>query len=247
MHVAKGEVLAALGQFYACGHWEGAGTIPEELKQRVSADFLKKNACVPLERKEGTVRVAVEDPYDLTRLDAIKAMNLAPRCEFLVGLREDILNCVRASYGEAGPIVEEADLGRIINDLGTGEEGEIEGDGEREAQPELDETDSGVVKLCQPDHHRRVQHGRLRHPRRALRQDDALHRAPARRRRLPEVPGDSGTAPQRARAAAQDHGEARHRREAQAAGRQDPLPRADGHDRAARRHDPDVRTATRTS
>jgi type II secretory ATPase GspE/PulE/Tfp pilus assembly ATPase PilB-like protein len=148
MHVAKGEVLAALGQFYACGHWEGAGTIPEELKQRVSADFLKKNACVPLERKEGTVRVAVEDPYDLTRLDAIKAMNLAPRCEFLVGLREDILNCVRASYGEAGPIVEEADLGRIINDLGTGEEGEIEGDGEREAQPELDETDSGVVKLC---------------------------------------------------------------------------------------------------
>ena len=148
MHVAKGEVLAALGQFYACGYWEGAGTIPEELKQRVSADFLKKNSCAPLERKEGTVRVAVEDPYDLTRLDAIKAMNLAPRCEFLVGLREDILNCVRASYGEAGPIVEEADLGRIINDLGTGEEGEIEGDGEREAQPELDETDSGVVKLC---------------------------------------------------------------------------------------------------
>ena len=148
MHVAKGEVLAALGQFYACGHWEGAGTIPEELKQRVSADFLKKNACVPLERKEGTVRVAVEDPYDLTRLDSIKAMNLAPRCEFLVGLREDILNCVRSSYGEAGPIVEEADLSRIINDLGTGEEGEIEGDSERDAQPELDETDSGVVKLC---------------------------------------------------------------------------------------------------
>jgi type II secretory ATPase GspE/PulE/Tfp pilus assembly ATPase PilB-like protein len=148
MHVAKSEVLAALGQFYACGHWEGTGTIPEELKQRVSADFLKKNSCAPLERKEGTVRVAVEDPYDLTRLDAIKAMNLAPRCEFLVGLREDILSCVRASYGEAGPIVEEADLGRIINDLGTGEEGEIEGDGEREAQPELDETDSGVVKLC---------------------------------------------------------------------------------------------------
>ena len=88
MHVAKSEVLAALGQFYACGHWEGTGTIPEELKQRVSADFLKKNSCAPLERKEGTVRVAVEDPYDLTRLDAIKAMNLAPRCEFLVGLRE---------------------------------------------------------------------------------------------------------------------------------------------------------------
>jgi type II secretory ATPase GspE/PulE/Tfp pilus assembly ATPase PilB-like protein len=147
MHVAKGEVLAALGQFYACGHWEGASTIPEELKQRVSLDFLKKNVCAPLERRDGTVKVAVEDPYDLTRLDAIKAMNLAPRCDFVVGLREDILACVRSSYGESGPVVEEADLGRIINDLGTGEEGEIEGDGE-EKTPEVDETDSGVVKLC---------------------------------------------------------------------------------------------------
>jgi type II secretory ATPase GspE/PulE/Tfp pilus assembly ATPase PilB-like protein len=148
MRVPKAEVLGALGQFYGCAAWEGAGQIPEDLKQRVSADFLKKNACAPLERRDGTVRVAVEDPYDLTRLDAIKAMNLAPRCDFVVGLREDILACVRASYGESGPVVEEADLGRIINDLGTGEEGEVEGDSEKDAMPELDETDSGIVKLC---------------------------------------------------------------------------------------------------
>ena len=73
-----------------------------------------------------TVRVAVEDPYDLTRLDSIKAMNLAPRYEFLVGLRDDILDYVRKSYGETGPVVEEADLGRIILDLGAGEEDELE-------------------------------------------------------------------------------------------------------------------------
>ncbi len=146
--VPKEEVLAALAQFYNCAAWEPAGrTMPEELKQRVSADFLKKNLCAPLERREGTVRVAVEDPFDLTRLDTIKAMNIAPRCEFLVGLREDILAYVRASYGETGPLVEEADLGRIINDLGTGEESEVEGETE-EKQPEVDETDSGIVKLC---------------------------------------------------------------------------------------------------
>ena len=146
--IPKEEVLAALAQFYNCAPWEPTGAaIPEDLKQRLSADFLKKNLCAPLERREGTVRVAVEDPYDLTRLDTIKAMNLAPRCEFLVGLHDDILAYVRASYGEAGPAVEEADLGRIINDLGTGEESEVEGDTE-EKQPEVDETDSGIVKLC---------------------------------------------------------------------------------------------------
>jgi type II secretory ATPase GspE/PulE/Tfp pilus assembly ATPase PilB-like protein len=146
--VPKEEVLRALGQFYGCGYWEPTDAlVPPEIKQRVSADFLKKNLCAPLERREGTVRVAVEDPYDLTRLDAIKAMNLAPRYEFVVGLRDDILAHVRASYGEAGPVVEEADLGRIINDLGTGEESEVEGDTE-EKPPEVDETDSGIVKLC---------------------------------------------------------------------------------------------------
>src|SRR3990172_2467226 len=54
MHVAKSEVLQALGQFYGCAAWEGGSQIPEDLKQRVSADFLKKNACAPLERREGT-------------------------------------------------------------------------------------------------------------------------------------------------------------------------------------------------
>jgi type II secretory ATPase GspE/PulE/Tfp pilus assembly ATPase PilB-like protein len=148
MHVPKEEVLRALSDFYKVPFWEPAGPpIPEDIRQRVSADFLKKNVCAPLERRDGTVRVAVEDPLDLTRLDTIKAMNLAPRCEFLVGLKDDILAYVRASYGETGPAVEQADLSRIIDDLGSGEEEEGEGESEDKA-PEIDETDSGVVKLC---------------------------------------------------------------------------------------------------
>jgi type II secretory ATPase GspE/PulE/Tfp pilus assembly ATPase PilB-like protein len=149
MRVPKEEVLGALAQFYGCAAWQpGGSAVPEDIRQRLSFDFLRKNVCLPLERREGTVRVVVEDPYDLTRLDAIKAMNLAPRCEFLVGLREDILACLHSSYGEAGPAVEEADLGRIINDLGSGEEGEVEGEEEKESQPEVDETDTGIVRLC---------------------------------------------------------------------------------------------------
>ena len=148
--IPKEEILRALAQYYNCGAWQPTDALmPEDLKQRVSADFLKKNVAAPLERREGTVRVAVEDPHELIRLDALKAMNLAPRYEFLVGLRDDILTWIRASYGEKGPIVEEADLGRIINDLGSGEEGELDGETEEgKPSPEIDETDSGIVKLC---------------------------------------------------------------------------------------------------
>jgi len=145
--VPKEELLQALAQFYNCPAWEPSTSLmPADLKDRISVDFLKKNVCAPIGREAGTVRVAVEDPYDLTRLDAIKAMNLAPRCEFQVGLRDDILGWVRASYGESGPVQDEADLGRIILDLGTGEEDEFEGT--EEATPEIDETDSGIVRAC---------------------------------------------------------------------------------------------------
>jgi hypothetical protein len=105
------EILAAMAQFYNCGFWVPADALmPEDLKARVPSDFLKKNVCAPLERQGTTVRVAVEDPYDLTRLDSIKAMNIAPRYEFVVGLRDNILDYVRKSYGETGPAVEEASI-----------------------------------------------------------------------------------------------------------------------------------------
>src|SRR5262249_44074976 len=130
-----------------CAYWSPDGrTMPEDLKPRLPLDFLKKNVCAPFEKKEGTLFVAVEDPYDLNRLDAIKAMNLAPRHEFLVGLKSDILEFIGTSYGDSTPVVEEQDMGRIIMELGTGDEDEVEGTAE--AAPEVDETDRGIVKLA---------------------------------------------------------------------------------------------------
>jgi type II secretory ATPase GspE/PulE/Tfp pilus assembly ATPase PilB-like protein len=151
--VPKEEILRALGAFYNCPAWDpGEQVIPQDIKERLTPEFLKKNMCAPVDKKEGVLVVAVEDPYDLTRLDAIKAMNLAPRHDFVVGLRSDILDYISRSYGgpsgAAAQQVEEQDLGRIIMELGTGEEGEVEGAETSAAQPEIDETDSGIVKLC---------------------------------------------------------------------------------------------------
>jgi type II secretory ATPase GspE/PulE/Tfp pilus assembly ATPase PilB-like protein len=148
LKVPKEEIGKALSQFYNCAFWDPAGrTLPEELKGRVTPEVLKKNACAPIEKREGTLQVAVEDPYDLTKLDAIKAMNLAPRTDFLVGLRPDIVDYINRSYGITAATAEEADLGRIIMELGTGDEEEVE-EADPNAPPEIDETDSGIVKLC---------------------------------------------------------------------------------------------------
>jgi type II secretory ATPase GspE/PulE/Tfp pilus assembly ATPase PilB-like protein len=148
-NVPKEELGKSLAAFYSAPFfsYDGAQTIPNDLKERVPSEMWKKYVCAPVERKAGMLVVAVDDPQDLTRLDGIRAMNLAPRYEFVVGMRHEILGYIAASYGESlEPQVESADLAKIIDQLGEGEgvqEEEIKDD-----LPEIDETDSGIVKLA---------------------------------------------------------------------------------------------------
>jgi type II secretory ATPase GspE/PulE/Tfp pilus assembly ATPase PilB-like protein len=144
----KAELLGALAHFYNAAAVDLAEwTMPADLKDRLSPDFLKKNMCAPLEKKDGMLKVAVEDPYDLTRLDAIKAMNVAPRHDFVVALRTDIVDYINGTYGLTPTSGDEQDLGRIITQLGSGDEDELEGE-QQTPEAEIDETDSGIVKLC---------------------------------------------------------------------------------------------------
>jgi type II secretory ATPase GspE/PulE/Tfp pilus assembly ATPase PilB-like protein len=145
--VPKEELGRALAQYYNCAFWEPAGRkMPSDLKERLTADFLKKNMCAPIEKREGTLLVATDDPSDLIRQDALKTMNLAPRYEYLVGLKSDVIEYINTTYGVTGAARQEEDLGRIIMSLGSGEEDETEEP--TQEMPELDETDSGIVKLC---------------------------------------------------------------------------------------------------
>ena len=146
--VPREELGKAISSFYNLPFFNPEGhTMPPELKERLSPDFMRKNVFAPIEKDGGTLHVAVEDPYDLTRLDAIKAMNLAPRHDFHVALKSDILEYISSAFGETGAGGAKAeDLGRIIMELGAGTEDEME-----EAlpeEPELDESDTGIVRLA---------------------------------------------------------------------------------------------------
>jgi len=146
--VPREELGKAISSFYNLPFFNPEGhTMPPELKERLSPDFMRKNVFAPIEKDGGVLHVAVEDPYDLTRLDAIKAMNLAPRHDFHVALKSDILEYISSAFGESGAGGAKAeDLGRIIMELGAGTEDEME-----EAlpeEPELDESDTGIVRLA---------------------------------------------------------------------------------------------------
>ncbi|MEA2491929.1 MAG: hypothetical protein QOH21_3721 [Acidobacteriota bacterium] len=148
--VPKEEIGRALTAYVSAPffNYDGVQKIPQELRDRVGADIWKKHVCAPVERKPGSIVMAVEDPQDLTRIDAIRAMSLSPRYEFMIGLKHDILAYISASYGEpvGGQSADAADLARIIDALGDGE-AEVEEE-IKNAEPEIDETDSGIVRLA---------------------------------------------------------------------------------------------------
>jgi len=149
-NVPKEEIGKSLAQFYGTQffNYDGEQTIPSDLRERVTSEMWKKYVCAPVERKPGMLVLAVDDPQDLTRLDGIRAMNLAGRYEFWVGLKHDILQYIANSYGESIETApESADLAKIIDSLGEGD-AEIEDEKKETAEPEIDETDSGIVRLA---------------------------------------------------------------------------------------------------
>ncbi|HYC92921.1 MAG TPA: ATPase, T2SS/T4P/T4SS family [Thermoanaerobaculia bacterium] len=151
-NVPKEEIGRSLSQYYSAPwfNWDGASLIPQDLRERVSSDIWKKHGAAPVERRPGMLVVAVDDPQDLTRLDGIRAMNLAPRYEVQVAMKHDILAYIAKSYNERleadGTTGESADWAKILDSLGEGEKVELEDTPTNE--PEIDETDSGIVKLA---------------------------------------------------------------------------------------------------
>jgi type II secretory ATPase GspE/PulE/Tfp pilus assembly ATPase PilB-like protein len=152
-HVPKDELLKSLGTYFNAQPflYDGEQTIAADLRERVPSEMWKKYMCAPVERRPGVLVIAVDDPQDLTRLDGIRAMNLAPRYDFLVGIKPDILQYIATSYGEkldSEVTAGDADLAKIIETLGDGE-AEVEEEKKEDGAPdEIDETDSGIVRLA---------------------------------------------------------------------------------------------------
>jgi type II secretory ATPase GspE/PulE/Tfp pilus assembly ATPase PilB-like protein len=148
--VDKEEILRSLAAFYKSQYFKYDGTqmIPTDLRGRVESDIWKKYTCAPIERSAGVLRMVIDDPHDMMRLDGVRAMNLSPRYEFVVGIKPDIMAYIGNSYGEAvgAEATAAGDLARIISELG---EGEAEADEEpQDDAPQIDETDSGIVKFA---------------------------------------------------------------------------------------------------
>jgi type II secretory ATPase GspE/PulE/Tfp pilus assembly ATPase PilB-like protein len=141
--IRKEDVGNSLAEFYNCQYvpFDNTHPIPTDLLAKLKHLYLKSNLWVPLMREDGKVKILIDNPQRLDKVDTVKSLIPAETYEFAVGLREDILQFLDYFYGTPqqteGTSIDEI-LGKLDSD--TDEDGDDVGD-------MLTEDDSAIVQL----------------------------------------------------------------------------------------------------
>jgi type II secretory ATPase GspE/PulE/Tfp pilus assembly ATPase PilB-like protein len=143
MKVRKVDVGRSIAQYYNCDYvpFDSKYPIPGDLLAKLKPMYLKYNLWVPLGKVDGKVRILIDNPQRLDRIDSIKSLLPAEGYEFAVGLREDILKFLDYFYGSAR-MQQEGSIDDILNKMDVQEQDEIEAGAEM-----LSEDDSIIVQL----------------------------------------------------------------------------------------------------
>jgi len=145
LKIKKEDVGHSLAEFYGCEYvpFDNSFPIPGDLLARLKPIYLRTNLWVPLCKEDGRLKVLIDNPQRLDKIDSVKTLLPAKEYEFAVGLREDILQFLDYFYGivrrHHGGSIDE-----IIGRLGAPEE---EDEDSEDAVRMLTEEDSVIVQL----------------------------------------------------------------------------------------------------
>ncbi len=144
MKVRREEVGRSLAEFYNCEYvpFNSNYPIPFDLLAKLKQVYLKSNLWVPLGREDGKVKILIDNPQRLDKIDSVKSLIPAERYEFAVGLREDIVQFLDYFYGSP-QAQEDGSIDDIMAKLDVTEsELDMESAGDI-----LSEDDSAIVQL----------------------------------------------------------------------------------------------------
>lgn len=101
--IDKTELGCSLSEYYRCPFVEfdelEVGAIPSCVRG-IKEHFFRTNSCAPIREKSGTLIVALDNPYDLTKIDDIRRVLKAKDFQFVVSLQEDINRFIDYFYGK---------------------------------------------------------------------------------------------------------------------------------------------------
>jgi type II secretory ATPase GspE/PulE/Tfp pilus assembly ATPase PilB-like protein len=142
--IARAEIDRSLALYYNCEvyRFTGKEIIPEEYRKRVRVDYFRQNGGAPVERQGNALLVVIDDPNDLARVDALRAIEPGLRMDVQVGLRDEIIAFIEQSYGLR------EDVGNILKQLSSEETSGPEPAAEAAEEAKVGESDSAVIKLA---------------------------------------------------------------------------------------------------
>ena len=141
--VRKEEVGKSLGEYYNCEYvpFDNNYPIPSDLLSKLKHVYLRNNSWVPLARENGKVKILLDNPQQLDKIDSVKSLIRAEEYEFAVGLKEDILQFLDYFYGTP-QAQDEGSIDDILGKLDMEDEEEGESGSEM-----LTEDNSAIVQL----------------------------------------------------------------------------------------------------
>lgn len=100
--VRSTDVLKAIGQQFAMPIVDlNAIEVKQDVLQTLPAKLVFKQRCVPIERRNGMLRVATCDPFELTAFDELRLLT-GMAIELVLADEQDIRKFIRTHYGVAG-------------------------------------------------------------------------------------------------------------------------------------------------
>jgi len=100
-NVKREDVETSLAAFYRVSayRFKGNEMVPDDLRDYVKkVDQFKELFAVPIGREGAKVAIVIDDPFDLTRTDAVRRIYSDLHVEWRVGLKEEIASCVTRSF-----------------------------------------------------------------------------------------------------------------------------------------------------
>ena len=153
MKVKKEQVGRSLAEYYDCEYvpFDQNYPIPGDLLAKLKQAYLENNLWVPLSRENGRAKILIDNPQQLDKIDSVKSLIPAESYEFVLGLKEDILQFLDYFYGTPQP-EDEGSIDEILGKL------DVEEETEDDAANMLAEDDNAIVQLVNKiiaDAHRR--------------------------------------------------------------------------------------------
>jgi type II secretory ATPase GspE/PulE/Tfp pilus assembly ATPase PilB-like protein len=143
--IARADVEKAVSTYFGVPFYRFTAqqSIPEDLRQRLRVEFLRRIGAVPIERRGPRLIVVIDDPHDIQRADALRSVETDREVVIHVGFRDEIMSCIEHSYGL------KSDVNVLIKELSTDEStGAVEEVSDDDDSGVEEESDSAIIKLA---------------------------------------------------------------------------------------------------